>query len=171
MKPKIVIITTPNREYNVLFENFEGPFRHWDHKFEWTRSEFQNWVQTCIIDKYPDYIVERFDGLGKDLFRNGRNTQFSRILMVAVVVCVFGLTSNVLPFHFVFSSSQNSNVDNFFPDLDNPFKILSKIPRTLPKSNYNLTKLNKNASLGMSKLRTWSILTFLCYASLGNIVN
>ena len=77
MKPKIVIITTPNREYNVLFENFEGPFRHWDHKFEWTRSEFQNWVQTCIIDKYPDYIVERFDGLGKDLFRNGRNTQCS----------------------------------------------------------------------------------------------
>ena len=74
MKPKIVIITTPNREYNVLFENFEGPFRHWDHKFEWTRSEFQNWVQTCIIDKYPDYIVERFDGLGKDLFRNGWNT-------------------------------------------------------------------------------------------------
>ena len=79
MKPKIVIITTPNREYNVLFENFEGPFRHWDHKFEWTRSEFQNWVQTCIIDRYPDYIVERFDGLGKNLFRNGRNTQFSRI--------------------------------------------------------------------------------------------
>ena len=88
MKPKIVIITTPNREYNVLFENFEGPFRHWDHKFEWTRSEFQNWVQTCIVDKYPDYIVERFDGLGKDLFRNGRNAQFSHILMV---VCVFGL--------------------------------------------------------------------------------
>ena len=123
MKPKIVIITTPNREYNVLFENFEGPFRHWDHKFEWTRSEFQNWVQTCIIDKYPDYIVERFDGLGKDLFRNGRITQFSRIL-VAVVLCVFGLISNVLPFHFVFSSSQNSNVDNFFPDFDNPFKLL-----------------------------------------------
>ena len=53
MKPKIVIITTPNQEYNVLFEQFEGPFRHWDHKFEWTRSEFQNWVETCIIDKYP----------------------------------------------------------------------------------------------------------------------
>ena len=53
MKPKIVIITTPNKEYNVLFEHFEGPFRHWDHKFEWTRSEFQNWVETCILDKYP----------------------------------------------------------------------------------------------------------------------
>jgi hypothetical protein len=157
MKPKIVIITTPNREYNVLFENFEGPFRHWDHKFEWTRSEFQNWVQTCIIDKYPDYIVERFDGLGKDLFRNGRNAQLSRILMV---VCVFGLTSNVLPFHFVFCSSQNSNVDNFFPDLDNPFKLLSKIPRTIPKSNYYLPNLNENASLRMSKLRTRSTLIF-----------
>ena len=35
-----------------------------DHKFEWTRSEFQNWVQGCIIEKFPDYIVERFDGVG-----------------------------------------------------------------------------------------------------------
>ena len=28
IKPKICCITTPNQEYNVLFENFEGPFRH-----------------------------------------------------------------------------------------------------------------------------------------------
>lgn len=38
IKPKLAIFTTPNREFNVVFENFEGPFRHWDHKFEFTRS-------------------------------------------------------------------------------------------------------------------------------------
>ena len=65
MRPKIAIFTTPNKEYNVLFENFEGPFRHYDHKFEWTREEFNHWVQTCIIDKYPEYQVERFDGVGE----------------------------------------------------------------------------------------------------------
>jgi hypothetical protein len=37
MRPKLVVVTTPNAEYNTLFPDFEGPFRHWDHKFEWTR--------------------------------------------------------------------------------------------------------------------------------------
>lgn len=44
-KPKIVVITTPNREYNVKWETLPaGKFRHRDHRFEWTRSEFQAWA-------------------------------------------------------------------------------------------------------------------------------
>lgn len=65
MRPKIVLITTPNAEYNVLFPNFEGPFRHYDHKFEWTRKEFQSWVESKIIDVYPDYEIESFSGVGE----------------------------------------------------------------------------------------------------------
>jgi 3' terminal RNA ribose 2'-O-methyltransferase Hen1 len=43
-KPSIVIITTPNAEYNVKFPNMEaGQMRHSDHRFEWTRSEFAAW--------------------------------------------------------------------------------------------------------------------------------
>ena len=43
-RPKTVIITTPNVEYNVLFEGLpKGKFRHNDHRFEWTRAEFQQW--------------------------------------------------------------------------------------------------------------------------------
>ena len=43
-RPGLVLVTTPNKEYNVLFENFEeGKMRHSDHRFEWTRSEFQEW--------------------------------------------------------------------------------------------------------------------------------
>lgn len=43
-RPKTVIITTPNIEYNVLFENLpKGKFRHSDHRFEWTRKEFEAW--------------------------------------------------------------------------------------------------------------------------------
>lgn len=43
-KPETVIITTPNSEYNVNFETLPaGKFRHSDHRFEWTREEFQNW--------------------------------------------------------------------------------------------------------------------------------
>lgn len=40
--PKVAIVTTPNADFNVLFSNFSG-FRHPDHKFEWTRKQFQDW--------------------------------------------------------------------------------------------------------------------------------
>jgi 3' terminal RNA ribose 2'-O-methyltransferase Hen1 len=43
-KPKIVIVTTPNAEYNVKFPTLEaGQMRHSDHRFEWTRAEFATW--------------------------------------------------------------------------------------------------------------------------------
>ena len=80
MKPKLVIFTTPNQEYNVLFENFEGPFRHYDHKFEWTRAEFQDWVQTKIIDKYPEYLVYKFDGIGEGPGHIGHCSQYCVIV-------------------------------------------------------------------------------------------
>lgn len=38
-------MTTPNREYNVAFEGLPaGQFRHRDHRFEWTRGEFEGWA-------------------------------------------------------------------------------------------------------------------------------
>jgi len=44
-RPTTVILTTPNVEYNVRFEGLPaGKFRHKDHRFEWTRGEFQNWA-------------------------------------------------------------------------------------------------------------------------------
>jgi len=43
-RPTAVVITTPNVEYNVKFENLPaGQLRHKDHRFEWTRKEFQSW--------------------------------------------------------------------------------------------------------------------------------
>lgn len=45
-RPGTVVLTTPNREYNVTWENV-GPdrLRHHDHRFEWTRREFQDWAE------------------------------------------------------------------------------------------------------------------------------
>jgi 3' terminal RNA ribose 2'-O-methyltransferase Hen1 len=43
-QPKCIVVTTPNREYNVKWEALPaGKFRHRDHRFEWTRAEFQDW--------------------------------------------------------------------------------------------------------------------------------
>ena len=44
-KPITIVMTTPNREYNVKFETMAaGSFRHRDHRFEWTRQEYQSWA-------------------------------------------------------------------------------------------------------------------------------
>ena len=44
-KPATVVMTTPNVEYNVKFETLPaGKTRHKDHRFEWTREEFQTWA-------------------------------------------------------------------------------------------------------------------------------
>ncbi|WPD23886.1 MAG: 3' terminal RNA ribose 2'-O-methyltransferase Hen1 [Candidatus Electrothrix scaldis] len=55
--PQTVLLTTPNREYNVLFEGMEpGTLRHPDHRFEWTRQEFETWAQKTA--KRYNYTVE-----------------------------------------------------------------------------------------------------------------
>lgn len=56
-KPEMVVITTPNAEYNVKFENFEeGKMRHADHRFEWTRTEFEVWA-TGIATRYKYNVI------------------------------------------------------------------------------------------------------------------
>jgi 3' terminal RNA ribose 2'-O-methyltransferase Hen1 len=46
-RPATIVLTTPNREYNARFETLPaGLFRHKDHRFEWTRGEFETWATT-----------------------------------------------------------------------------------------------------------------------------
>ena len=45
-QPRKVVVTTPNVEYNQLFNNIrKNGLRHRDHRFEWTRQEFQKWAR------------------------------------------------------------------------------------------------------------------------------
>lgn len=46
LNTKNVLISTPNSEYNNVYmpENSDS-FRHEDHRFEWNREEFKNWVE------------------------------------------------------------------------------------------------------------------------------
>ena len=51
-RPRTVVMTTPNREYNAKFERLPaGVFRHRDHRFEWTRAEFQAWAN-AVADRF-----------------------------------------------------------------------------------------------------------------------
>ncbi|XP_045472285.1 small RNA 2'-O-methyltransferase-like isoform X3 [Harmonia axyridis] len=62
IKPKVVIFTTPNADFNVALPNFKK-FRHLDHKFEWTREQFESWASNITL-RFPQYKVTFF-GIGK----------------------------------------------------------------------------------------------------------
>lgn len=52
-RPNYVVLTTPNVEWNATFESqYPGNFRHDDHRFEWTRAEFETWCNS---------VCERFN--------------------------------------------------------------------------------------------------------------
>lgn len=72
-RPRQIVITTPNREYNVKWETLPaGKFRHRDHRFEWTRAEFQGWANS--IAKRFGYAV-RFLPVGPEDAAVGAPTQ------------------------------------------------------------------------------------------------
>jgi len=61
-RPRTVVLTTPNAEYNVVWPTLPaGQFRHRDHRFEWTRAEFEAWA-TGVADRFG-YAV-RFAPIG-----------------------------------------------------------------------------------------------------------
>src|SRR5262249_32488619 len=74
-RPKTVVLTTPNREYNVIWESLTaGTFRHSDHRFEWTRQEFQQWAaRLAHTQRYPvDFLT-----VGSEDAKVGSPTQMS----------------------------------------------------------------------------------------------
>jgi 3' terminal RNA ribose 2'-O-methyltransferase Hen1 len=74
-RPKTVIVTTPNVEYNVRFETLPaGTFRHRDHRFEWTRRQFQEWANG--VAKRFDYSA-RFLPIGPEDPEVGPPTQMA----------------------------------------------------------------------------------------------
>ncbi|MCD9016642.1 3' terminal RNA ribose 2'-O-methyltransferase Hen1 [Parachryseolinea silvisoli] len=74
-KPGTVVLTTPNREYNELFETMEaGTMRHTDHRFEWTRVEFETWATD--VAKRNNYSVS-FKPVGDVHERVGAPTQMA----------------------------------------------------------------------------------------------
>ncbi|BFZ19922.1 hypothetical protein BsWGS_22961 [Bradybaena similaris] len=63
LTPKLCVVTTPNSEFNVLFNNNDPKqFRHWDHKFEWTQQEFSQWCEQVCCEY--GYRVE-YSGVGR----------------------------------------------------------------------------------------------------------
>ena len=74
-KPPTVVLTTPNREYNVKWETLPvGQFRHPDHRFEWSRQEFREWA-SAVAARFS-YAV-RFVPVGAEDGQLGPPTQMA----------------------------------------------------------------------------------------------
>ena len=73
IRPRILLVTTPNREYNVLYPGLEdGGLRHRDHRFEWTRAEFRRWAEQAAERR--GYTVT-IGGVGEADDAKGQPTQ------------------------------------------------------------------------------------------------
>ncbi|HYO10903.1 MAG TPA: 3' terminal RNA ribose 2'-O-methyltransferase Hen1 [Tepidisphaeraceae bacterium] len=74
-RPRTVVLTTPNVEYNVRFPTLPaGKLRHKDHRFEWTRQQFQAWA--IAVAERTGYAV-RFAPVGPDDPEVGPPTQMA----------------------------------------------------------------------------------------------
>jgi len=72
-RPRTLVITTPNADYNVRWPSLSaGNVRHVDHRFEWTRNEFQAWGQR-VAERYGYQVC--FHPIGPDDPEVGAPTQ------------------------------------------------------------------------------------------------
>ncbi|MFQ6396827.1 3' terminal RNA ribose 2'-O-methyltransferase Hen1 [Nocardia sp. KC 131] len=73
--PGSVIVTTPNAEYNSLYEGLAADkFRHSDHRFEWTRAEFTAWAHG-VANRYGYHA--RFAPIGPEHPDAGSSSQLA----------------------------------------------------------------------------------------------
>lgn len=72
---RAIVVTTPNADYNALFDGLgAGRFRHSDHRFEWTRAQFQSWAEG--VAGRHGYAVE-IEGIGESDPLHGALTQLA----------------------------------------------------------------------------------------------
>jgi small RNA 2'-O-methyltransferase len=72
LRPRLVVMTTPNRDYNAVLGMGRSERRHSDHQFEWSQSKFQKWV--AGIAARHGFDVE-FQAIGADDDWRGGPTQ------------------------------------------------------------------------------------------------
>jgi 3' terminal RNA ribose 2'-O-methyltransferase Hen1 len=74
-RPRTVLVTTPNVEYNVRWESLPaGHVRHGDHRFEWTRAQFRAWAG-AVAERHGYGVA--FEPVGPDDPEVGPPTQMA----------------------------------------------------------------------------------------------
>jgi 3' terminal RNA ribose 2'-O-methyltransferase Hen1 len=74
-RPRTIILTTPNAEYNANYENLAADdMRHADHRFEWSRADFCSWVEKTAATYGYEFTIE---GIGEADPELGTPTQMA----------------------------------------------------------------------------------------------
>tara|TARA_R110002020_G_scaffold26323_6_gene85043 strand:- start:628 stop:1230 length:603 start_codon:yes stop_codon:yes gene_type:complete len=73
-RPPLVVVTTPNVEYNPLLGLREGQRRDPEHRFEWSRERFRSWA--AGVAKRNGYRVQT-GGIGPNDADAGAPTQYA----------------------------------------------------------------------------------------------
>ncbi|KAG4081681.1 hypothetical protein H8356DRAFT_1757155, partial [Neocallimastix lanati (nom. inval.)] len=167
-KPKVVIITTPNCEFNYYFKelNYGTPqqkFRHEEHLFEWTRKEFNLWVKN-IAEKYnykfeitgigsaPKEIVdgdrgyctqiaifERIEQCENNSIKNDINTE----KLTEIFDCLYNID-------YPYFDNSNVSVDEILKELTND-QSYNENQESSDKIISNYTNISENTNENNSK--------------------
>lgn len=78
MRPAIVLVTTPNQEYNRLHGMAPGRLRHPGHRFEWNRATFGQWARG--VAQRNSYVVTFLD-IGPPDPMHGSSTQMAHFVV------------------------------------------------------------------------------------------
>ncbi|MCG7377677.1 methyltransferase domain-containing protein [Paenibacillus sp. ACRSA] len=71
-QPEVLIVTTPNKEYNDVYAMEQESFRHHDHRFEWTRAEL---AERCVEWSAGTNYTYTIQGIGEQVEGYGQPTQ------------------------------------------------------------------------------------------------
>ncbi|CAM3185393.1 3' terminal RNA ribose 2'-O-methyltransferase Hen1 [Paenibacillus taichungensis] len=71
-RPDVLLVTTPNKEYNEVYTMEQESFRHHDHRFEWTRAELAERCEEWALQ--GNYTFE-IRGIGDYAEEYGQPTQ------------------------------------------------------------------------------------------------
>lgn len=74
MAPAVVLVTTPNKDWNSTFTEDAAQMRHSDHRFEWTRAEFNRWCALVAETYSYQYTIH---ALGDETENSGAPTQMA----------------------------------------------------------------------------------------------
>jgi SAM-dependent methyltransferase len=78
MRPAMVLVTTPNAEFNDLLGVPRTRFRRPDHMFEWTRAQFRNWAEAVAQRTGYRVAVSDIAGAHPDLGGASQMAVFTR---------------------------------------------------------------------------------------------
>jgi 3' terminal RNA ribose 2'-O-methyltransferase Hen1 len=77
-RPKVVIVTTPNAEFNPLLGVPARRFRHPGHRFEWTRAQFAAWAGGVAARSGYGVTLHAVGGAHPDLGGSSQMAVFAR---------------------------------------------------------------------------------------------